>query len=580
MQSALRRTAAILLLSAASCSAQTASSQTAPSQAPMQPPATQQKAQPPAVQPETHITAAQAKELFRSVDEILDFASKDTGLPIRSKVKRRLTTRAVVEKYLDERMKDDKDARRMERSEIVLKKFGLIDRDFQLRPFLVSLLKEQIAGYYDSKTKTVNLLDWIDPESQKPVLAHELTHALQDQRVGLEKWGSQTDEKLSRNFAQDRAHIASDEDDTAREAVLEGQSMAVFIDYGLMPSGRSLLTNPEVIQSMTDDMVNDPSSPVLSRAPLLLQESLLFPYRDGLRFEAALLGDKGRAAAYAAPLDVPPSSSYEIINPRAYESRKHVPVLNMPDVHPLLDAGYEPGMTVPGVFDSLVAKLVVTGRDRRQALERARRALGEFEVAGMPTVLPFHRAVVSDPAFTAEPFTVHTRWIETEFATPLAPYAGPVGAPAPEASPAAARERVVVEVGGRRLEVVLPAGLASGLASGLAGGLGGRAGPGQAPPSRRGGGPRAGASTGSDALTSPMQGTIVKVAVEEGQQVEAGDLVVVLEAMKMEQPLAVHRAGTVTDLAAVVGGGVTSGQVLCRIVAAEDGTEPAVAPVP
>ncbi len=342
MQSALRRTAAILLLSAASCSAQTASSQTAPSQAPMQPPATQQKAQPPAVQPETHITAAQAKELFRSVDEILDFASKDTGLPIRSKVKRRLTTRAVVEKYLDERMKDDKDARRMERSEIVLKKFGLIDRDFQLRPFLVSLLKEQIAGYYDSKTKTVNLLDWIDPESQKPVLAHELTHALQDQRVGLEKWGSQTDEKLSRNFAQDRAHIASDEDDTAREAVLEGQSMAVFIDYGLMPSGRSLLTNPEVIQSMTDDMVNDPSSPVLSRAPLLLQESLLFPYRDGLRFEAALLGDKGRAAAYAAPLDVPPSSSYEIINPRAYESRKHVPVLNMPDVHPLLDAGYEP----------------------------------------------------------------------------------------------------------------------------------------------------------------------------------------------------------------------------------------------
>ncbi|MFZ5850472.1 MAG: acetyl/propionyl/methylcrotonyl-CoA carboxylase subunit alpha [Actinomycetota bacterium] len=245
-----------------------------------------------------------------------------------------------------------------------------------------------------------------------------------------------------------------------------------------------------------------------------------------------------------------------------------------------LDAGYEPGMTVPGVFDSLVAKLVVTGRDRRQALERARRALGEFEVAGMPTVLPFHRAVVTDPAFTAEPFTVHTRWIETEFTTRLAPYAGPVGAPAPEASPEAARERVVVEVGGRRLEVVLPAGLASGLALGLAGGLGGRTGPGQAPPSRRGGGRRAGASAGGDALTSPMQGTIVKVAVEEGQQVEAGDLVVVLEAMKMEQPLAAHRAGTVTDLAAVVGAGVTSGQVLCRIVAAEDGTEPAVAPVP
>src|SRR5450631_658099 len=132
----------------------------------------------PAPAPETKITPIQAKELFKSVDEILQFSSKDSKLPIKSKVKRRLTTREEVEQYILEKLKNDEDAKRMERGEIVLKKFGLLDRDFQLGPFLVSLLKEQIAGYYDNKTKTVNLLDWVSPTQQKSVLAHELTHAL------------------------------------------------------------------------------------------------------------------------------------------------------------------------------------------------------------------------------------------------------------------------------------------------------------------------------------------------------------------------------------------------------------------
>ena len=137
---------------------------------------------------ETRMTKEQAKDLFRSVDEILGFVSSDTKLPIEHSVKRKLISRDEVNHYLKMKFDEDESAKRMERSEIVLKKFGLLDRDFHLRPFLLILLTEQIAGFYDNKTKTVNLLDWIKPEEQKPVLAHELTHALQDQKVGLTKW--------------------------------------------------------------------------------------------------------------------------------------------------------------------------------------------------------------------------------------------------------------------------------------------------------------------------------------------------------------------------------------------------------
>ena len=218
-----------------------------------------------------------------------------------------------------------------------------------------------------------------------------------------------------------------------------------------------------------------------------------------------------------------------------------------------LDAGVEAGSVVGGAFDSLLAKLVVTGTTREQALERARRALAEFEVEGLPTALPFHRAVVGDPAFTDRPFRVHTRWIETEFAAELAPYAGPAG----DGAALEEREQVTVEVGGRRLEVVLPAGLGAG-----------RTGAASARPATRGAGGsrrKAGAAASGDALTSPMQGTIVKIAVADGQQVAAGDLVVVLEAMKMEQPLRAHKAGTVTGLTAQAGEPVSSGAVLCEI---------------
>ncbi|MBU2073404.1 MAG: ATP-grasp domain-containing protein [Actinobacteria bacterium] len=224
-----------------------------------------------------------------------------------------------------------------------------------------------------------------------------------------------------------------------------------------------------------------------------------------------------------------------------------------------VDGGYENGQTVPGSFDSLIAKLIVTGNSRTQAIERSRRALSEFEVDGMPTVIPFHKAVLEDPAYVGAStptgegeFTVYTQWIETEFDNQIEPYSGDVA----EAEEAGERQSVVVEVGGKRLEVVIPAGL-GGLAAGPAAG--------GAKKPKRAAGKKAGAAASGDAVTSPMQGTVVKVVAEEGASVAEGDTVVVIEAMKMEQPLKAHKAGTVTGLTAEVGATVTNGQVICEL---------------
>ena len=219
-----------------------------------------------------------------------------------------------------------------------------------------------------------------------------------------------------------------------------------------------------------------------------------------------------------------------------------------------LDSGYAAGMTVPQVFDSLIAKLIVTGASRAEALQRATRALGEFEVGGMPTVLPFHRAVVTDPAFTAPggSLGVHTRWIETEFTALM-----PAQEQASVADPAD-REAITVEVGGKRLSVVVPAALSQAR----------RVSPGPISAERVRGASRSRRSVpagSGDTLVSPMQGTIVKIAVADGERVAAGDVIVVLEAMKMEQPLTAHKDGTVTGLAVAVGQTVTAGAPICEL---------------
>jgi hypothetical protein len=304
--------------------------------------------QPAAVAPQAQtppagkITPEQERKLFSLVDELIKFSSDETGLPIKSSVKRQITSRTAVESYLKQKFEEDESAKRMQRSEIVLKKFGLLDRDFALKPFLLALLKEQIEAYYDAKTKTVTMLDWVGVEEQKPVLAHELTHALQDQHSDLEKWNDQTPSDVSLNSPDDTEHLAKDEMDAAREAVAEGQATAVMMDYILKPMGKSLVKDPEVMELVKQHMSASGDSPVLARAPLLLSESLLFPYREGLSFEQDVWMDQGQAAAFAGTLDRPPSSSWEIINPREYEKR-HVPAVPLlPNIHPLVDPLYKP----------------------------------------------------------------------------------------------------------------------------------------------------------------------------------------------------------------------------------------------
>jgi acetyl-CoA/propionyl-CoA carboxylase biotin carboxyl carrier protein len=212
-----------------------------------------------------------------------------------------------------------------------------------------------------------------------------------------------------------------------------------------------------------------------------------------------------------------------------------------------VDSGVEPNATVSGAFDSMLAKLIVRGRTRAEALDRARRALDEFVVEGIPTTLPFHRAVVRDPAFTSEPFSVYTRWIETEYRHPT-----PAVDPEP-ARPDEPRETVVVEVAGKRLEVSLPSRL-----------LGARPAAAPAPTAARRR-PRSAAVATGDAVTVPMQGTITTIAVRNGDTVTEGQLIVVLEAMKMEQPINAHKSGVIADLAVEPGAVVPTGSTICTI---------------
>jgi len=281
---------------------------------------------------EQKISPKEAEELFHDVDQILQFASKDTGLPIKEEVKRRLTSRDQVVAYLEKNMSEDKDAQRLRRSELVLKKFGLLPRDFDLQTFLVALLREQVAGYYDVKTKTVNLLDWIDIEQQRPVLAHELTHALQDQSFGLEKWMKAGDIDLEEKKQPTPADIENDEVSEARQAVVEGQAMVVLVDYMLAPTGQSLLGSPQIADALKAGMlVGTADSPEFANAPIFLKEELTFPYRYGLDFETELLRTGGKEKAFAATLDNPPRTTRQIMEPKTYLSGECLEPIRLPD---------------------------------------------------------------------------------------------------------------------------------------------------------------------------------------------------------------------------------------------------------
>ena len=278
---------------------------------------------------EHKVTSQEAKELFRSIDEILKFSSADTGLPIKHKVKRKLIGRDQVVAYLTKHMSEDEDAQRLRRSELVLKKFGLLPREFDLQKFLVALLREQVAGFYEPKSKTVNLLDWVDVEQQKPVLAHELTHALQDQSFGLEKW--MKDQDMATKKDPTATDIEEDEIGTARQAVVEGQAMVTLIDYTLAPMNKSLLNSPEVAEALKQGMlVGTADSIEFHNAPIFLKEALTFPYRYGLDFEAALL-KQGKQKAFVEVFKDPPRSTRQIMEPQTYLSGERIEPMKLPD---------------------------------------------------------------------------------------------------------------------------------------------------------------------------------------------------------------------------------------------------------
>ncbi|ABF41628.1 hypothetical protein Acid345_2627 [Candidatus Koribacter versatilis Ellin345] len=290
-------------------------------------------------QAEKKITPQEAQELFNSVDEILKFASQQSGLPIKHEVKHKLTSRDEVEKFVEQRMKEDPDNKRMEQSEFVMKKFGLLPTDFNLRKFMVAMLREQVAGYYDTKTKTMNMLDWLPPEVQKPVMAHELTHALQDQYTDLEKWqngGKPEGKKYSLP-----EQLALDELRVARQSVTEGQAMLVLIDYSLVPMGRSAADAPDAVKMMEDQMMDAAGSPVFASAPLYIKRAMMFAYREGTEFEEQVLRAQGKDAAFKGTLDTPPADTREVMQPRQYLNGKHIPLLTVPNFDKLLGKSWE-----------------------------------------------------------------------------------------------------------------------------------------------------------------------------------------------------------------------------------------------
>jgi hypothetical protein len=279
------------------------------------------------------ISPQAAEELFRSIDEIIKFASKDTGLPIREPIKKRMVNRDEVVAFIQKHMMEDKDAQRLARSELILKKWGLLPHDFELQPFLLKLLREQVEGYYDPQTKTVNMLDWVEPEQQRPVMAHELTHALQDQSFDLEKYMKAGDVDLA-SMKNDPTpeDILNDEAGSAHQAVVEGQAMVVSIDYELAAVHQSIVDSPEIVQALKNTMMQGTADSVEFRgAPLYIKEALTFPYRYGLDFESELLTKFGKEKAFASVFQKPPRTTREIMEPTAYLSGEKLEPMVLPD---------------------------------------------------------------------------------------------------------------------------------------------------------------------------------------------------------------------------------------------------------
>jgi len=286
---------------------------------------------------EVKMTDADANRLFKSVDTIFDFASEDTGMPKHAAVKRRMVGKADVEKYVQGNLAKEEYAQRFVQEEMSMKKLGFLSRDFNLKEYVVKSTGQAIAGYYDDETKTISLLNWVPADRQEPILAHELTHALQDQNYDLAKW---------MKSAQKAKGGGEDESAVARKAVVEGQAMVVYIDYMLKPVERTLQDTPDILYSMEDPAVKGMiDSQMTHEAPMMMREAGLFAYKEGLIFEGELLHKGGKEMAFAGVFARPPRNSHEILHPETYINGEKLPALRIPDMKSVLNNQYE-------VFDS------------------------------------------------------------------------------------------------------------------------------------------------------------------------------------------------------------------------------------
>jgi hypothetical protein len=263
---------------------------------------------------EQHIGEAEAKEFFRSLDDILKFASEQTGLPILHPVKKKLATREEVSKVV-KRMKEQGNGDRFDRTARSLKKFGLLPPDFNLREYMLGLYKEQVEGWYDAHSKTVYLLDWVEPELQKPVMAHELVHALQDQSYDLDKWLN-----VTKDSKDDTGQMIIDEQRAARQSIVEGQAMVVLYDYQMTATGQTVESAPELVDSMRSSITDEDASSMYGKAPIYLREALLFPYTFGTDFVVSVLVKRGKQGAFAGVLEHPPLDTHQIMEPTSYLS--------------------------------------------------------------------------------------------------------------------------------------------------------------------------------------------------------------------------------------------------------------------
>jgi len=316
---------------------------------------------------EVQMSQEDAKDLFRSVDKIVAFASEDSGFPKRSTVKRRLVSSAEVEQYTRDQEAKEEYTQRFARSEMTMKKFGLLPREFNLREFVVKANGKEIAAYYDNETKTISLLNWIPKDRQAPILAHELTHALQDQNYDLKAWLKAGQEVSQPAESRSRDTDVDDDSVGARRAVVEGQAQIVFIDYLLAPMGRTLQNTPGLIYQMEEPAVKAVAdSQLLHDAPMILREMGTFPYREGLTFEGELLEKGGEKMAFPGVFARPPRNTHEVLQPTAYIDSEKLAAIRIPDVQQIVTdkyAVYDSG----GIGELDVRALLKTYGNRKEA---------------------------------------------------------------------------------------------------------------------------------------------------------------------------------------------------------------------